>query len=59
MNAHGSDLGEHSDPLVAKVYRGATEIEALIMADEFRAEYLRTRGIGANRFLLDAGSGAW
>ncbi|WP_295384746.1 hypothetical protein [uncultured Thiodictyon sp.] len=57
LNAHGADLGDHSDPLVSKVYRGATAIETLIMADEFRAEYLRTRGIGANRFLLDAGSG--
>ena len=35
---------------------GDSEAETLIMADEFRAEYLKTHMVYANQFQLDAGS---
>ena len=59
MNAHGRELGEQSDPLAAKVYRGVTETETMIAADEFRTEYLRTQMVGTNRFILDGSTGEW
>ena len=59
LNARGADLGEQSDPLVAKVYRGATETETMIAADEFRTDYLRTQAVGTNRFVLDGSTGEW
>ena len=57
MNRNGYHLGDQSDPMIAKAYRGETDVETLIAADEFRTENLRTQMIYANQFMLDAGSG--
>ena len=57
MNANGYNLGSQSDPLVSRAYRGETDEETLIMADEFRAMYLKSNIVYANQFMLDAGSG--
>jgi hypothetical protein len=54
MNANGYTLGDQTDPLIAKEYRGDTDVETLIAADEFRTEYLRTQMIYTNKFMLDA-----
>lgn len=56
MNANGYNLGSQSDPLVKKAYRGETDVETLIMADEFRTAYLKQNMIYTNQFLLDAAS---
>ena len=57
MNANGYNLGSQSDPLVSRSYRGETDEETLIMADEFRTAYLKSNIVYANQFMLDAGSG--
>ena len=57
MNDAGYNLGNQSDPLITKEYKGDTDIETLIAADEFRTEYLRTQMIYANKFMLDGESG--
>ena len=57
MNAAGYNLGDQTDPLIAKEYCGETDVETLIAADEFRTEYLRTQMIYANKFMLDGESG--
>ena len=57
MNRNGYSLGDQSDPLIAKAYRGETDVETLIAADEFRTEYLRTQMIYTNKFMLDGESG--
>jgi hypothetical protein len=56
MKAGGYNLGDQTDPLVKKAYRGDSDAETLIMADEFRTAYLKTNMIYTNQFLLDAGS---
>ena len=57
MNDAGYSLGSQSDPLIAKEYKGDTDVETLIAADEFRTEYLRTQMIYTNQFMLDGESG--
>lgn len=57
LNEAGYELGQQSDPLVCAEYRGETGEETLIMADEFRTEYLRTQFVGTNQFVLDDKSG--
>lgn len=54
--AGGYNLGSQTDPLVKKAYRGDSEVETLIMADEFRTAYLKANMIYTNQFLLDAAS---
>ena len=57
MNSAGYNLGDQADPLIAKDYRGESDVETLIAADEFRTEYLRTQMIYTNKFMLDGESG--
>ena len=57
MNDAGYNLGSQTDPLIAKEYKGDTDVETLIAADEFRTEYLRTQMIYTNKFMLDGDSG--
>lgn len=57
MNANGYSLGNQSDPIVKAVYHGEYAIETLVMADEFRTEYLRTNILYNNQFMLDGESG--
>ena len=57
MNTNGYNLGSQSDPLISRAYRGETDEETLIMADEFRTMYLKSNIVYANQFMLDAGSG--
>lgn len=54
--ANGYPMGEQSDPLVARAYKGRSDEETLIMADEFRTDYLRRNAIYTNQFVLDAHS---
>ena len=57
MNDAGYNFGNQSDPLITKEYKGDTDVETLIAADEFRTEYLRTQMIYTNKFMLDGDSG--
>lgn len=53
----GHDFGLNGDPLIAAEYRGQTPVETMIMADEFRTEYLATQFLYSNRFVLDSDTG--
>ena len=57
MNSAGYNLGDQAYPLIAKDYRGESDVETLIAADEFRTEDLRTQMIYTNKFMLDGESG--
>lgn len=53
----GHDFGLNGDPLIAAEYRGNTPVETMIMADEFRTEYLATQFLYNNQFVLDPETG--
>ena len=57
LNANGYSFGDQSDPIISKVYRGESDVETLVMADEFRTEYLATTILYTNRFMLDGKTG--
>lgn len=57
MNANGYNLGDQSDPIIRSAYRGDSDVETLVMADEFRTEYLATTIVYTNRFMLDGKTG--
>ena len=52
LSANGYNYGEESDSVVAAAYCGRTEVETLIMADQFRAEWLQTAMVGTANFRL-------
>lgn len=54
----GRDMGERDDPMVRGTYRGETDSETIVMADEFRTQYLGTQAVGTSQFNLQAESGA-
>lgn len=57
MNASGYNLGDQSDPIVKAAYHGDSDVETLVMADEFRTEYLATTIVYTNQFMLDGKNG--
>jgi len=57
LKKHGADLGADTDTSIASEYRGESDIETLIMADEFRNLYLASYILGTNSFMLDGESG--
>jgi len=56
MNRNGYNLGQQSDPIIARAYRFDADVQTLVAADEFRTAYLKTHIVYTNQFLLDAGS---
>ena len=56
LKAGGYQLGDQTDPLVKRAYRGESDVETLIMADEFRSADPTSNMIYTNQFLLDASS---
>ena len=57
LNANGYNFGDQSDPIVKAAYHGDSDVETLVMADEFRTEYLATNIVYTNRFMLDGKTG--
>ncbi len=57
LNANGYNFGDQSDPIVKAAYHGDSDVETLVMADEFRTEYLATTIVYTNRFMLDGKTG--
>ena len=57
LNANGYNFGDQSDPIVKAAYHGDSDVETLVMADEFRTEYLATTIVYTNRFILDGKTG--
>lgn len=57
LNKNGYDYGQQSDEEISSAYRGNTDAETLVMADEFRSMYLDTFLVHSNQFMLDANTG--
>ncbi len=57
LNRNGFNLGDQSDPLIARAYRFDEDVETMIAADEFRTAYLQTFVIYSNEFMLDGDTG--
>lgn len=53
MARHGSLPAEHFEQLVMDEYRGATDEETIVMAEEFRLDYLNHFFIYSDGFVLD------
>lgn len=54
LNANGYSYGQESDPGLVEAYRGASDVQTLIMADQFRTEFLAENQVGTCKFRLDA-----
>lgn len=52
LNANGYNYGAESDSLVAAEYRGRTDEETLVLADQFRSEWLESAQLGTANFRL-------
>lgn len=54
LRNHGHDFGSPIFPMVRQVYCGDTDLQTIVMSDEFRKFYLATQAIGTCDFILDA-----
>lgn len=52
LNANGYHYGEEFDSVVAAEYRGRTDVETLVLADQFRTEWLESAQVGTVNFRL-------
>lgn len=59
LRDNGYYVGDQTDPLVSREYRGADALGTLISADEFRTDYLATQMIGANKYILKRYEPEW
>lgn len=57
LRKHGYDFGGPVYPLITEVYRGETDLQTVVMADEFRKDYLASQFIGTRVFLLNSDTG--
>ncbi|ENV00350.1 hypothetical protein [Acinetobacter variabilis] len=57
LRKHDFDCGSPVYPLLAEVYRGDTDLQTIVMADEFRKDYLATQFVGTRMFLLNRDTG--
>lgn len=56
LRRSGSNMGERDDTMLREAYSGQTDLDTIVMADQFRDLYLATWPVGANQFSLDADS---
>lgn len=52
LNANGYNYGEESDSIVAAQYCGKNDLETMVMADQFRTEWLESTQVGTVNFRL-------
>lgn len=52
LNANGYNYGDESDSMVLEAYRGRNDTETMVMADQFRTEWLQTEQVGTANFRL-------
>ena len=52
LNANGYQYGEDFDSVVAAEYRGRSDVETLVLADQFRTEWLESAQVGTANFGL-------
>lgn len=52
LNANGYHYGEDFDSVVSAEYRGRSDVETLVLADQFRTEWLQSAQVGTVNFRL-------
>lgn len=52
LNAGGYSYGEESDSVVAAEYTGRSGVETMVLADQFRTEWLESAQVGTSNFRL-------
>ena len=52
LRVAGYPVDDNTDPVIEAAYRGRTAAETVVMADEFRAQYLATQAVGTSVFDL-------
>lgn len=57
LNANGYSYGAESDSVVAAEYRGETDLETMVLADQFRTEFLESGQVGTCNFRLSEEGG--
>lgn len=57
LRKHGYDFGSPVYPLIREVYCGDSDLQTIVMADEFRKDYLATQFVGTRVFLLNKDTG--
>lgn len=57
LHKHGFDFGAPVYPQLCAVYCGDNDLQTIIMADEFRNDYLATQFVGTRTFLVDKETG--
>jgi hypothetical protein len=50
--ANGYEYGQESDSIIAAEYRGRTDLETMVLADQFRTEWLASAQVGTSNFQL-------
>lgn len=53
LNANGYSYGDDFDSVVAAEYCGATDLETMVAADQFRTEWLQSAQVGTSNFRLN------
>lgn len=57
LRKHGFDFGAPVYPLLRETYCGDTDMQTIVMADEFRKDYLANQFVGTRVFLLNRDTG--
>lgn len=57
LNRAGYDYGQESDTLLREAYRGESDLHTMVMADQFRTEFLAENMVGTSKFQLSAEGG--
>jgi hypothetical protein len=52
LRGAGYPVDDNTDPVIEAAYRGRTAAETVVMADEFRTQYLATQAVGTSVFDL-------
>lgn len=52
LNANGYSYGEDFDSVVAAEYKGRSDVETMVLADQFRTEFLESTQVGTTNFRL-------
>ncbi len=54
LRGAGYPVDANTDPVIEAAYRGRSAAETVVMADEFRSQYLASQAVGTGVFLLSS-----
>lgn len=57
LRSAGYAVDDNTDPVVEAAYRGSSPAATVVMADEFRTQYLATQAVGTATFDLSSDGG--